>query len=121
MGRMKNYIISIIVMILSTTLFLVVISMFTYLLKWQADKVMVGIMITYVLAGFTGGFCLRRRKKIGIQRMMIDAGLLGTVFMFLLVLFSYFIFQIPFEFSSRFLLIWMLIVCGSFGGICCKR
>lgn len=121
MGKIRSFIISIIVMVLSTTLSLFVVSMFTYFLKWQSDKAMVGIIVTYIIAGFAGGFCLSRGGKIGIQRKMIEAWLLGTIFMFLLLLFSYFIFQIPFELSSRFLLIWLLIVCSSFGGICCKR
>lgn len=121
MYKVKRYIIAIGMMLITSVVSLLVVSTFTYLFKWQADKAMIGIFVTYVLAGFIGGFCLRKGKRGEIRRKVIESLILANIFTFLLILFSYIIFQIPFELSSRFLLIWMLIVCSSFGGTCCKR
>ena len=115
MGRMKRYAIALGVMMIVTVMSLLVVSALTYWFKWQADKAMIGIIATYIVVGFFGGICLRCKRKI------MGAIVLGTSYMFLLVVCAYMGFRILFEFSDRCLLIWLLIVCSSFGGMCMKK
>ena len=115
MFKMKNYIISLSVMILVSIISLVLVSALAYLFKWQADKAMVGIIVTYIIVGFFGGICLRYKRKI------VGAIVLGTSYMFLLVVCAYMGFRISFVFSRRSLLIWLLITCSSFAGMCMKK
>ena len=114
MYKIKKYMIAISVMLVVSIVSLFVVSTFTYLFKWQANKAMIGIIFTYVLAGFAGGICLRNETQIGDRRRLIEALIIGTAYMLLLLLLSCFVFQIPFRFSIRFLMIWLLIVSSSF-------
>jgi len=114
MYKIKKYMIAISVMLVVSIVSLFVVSTFTYLFKWQANKAMIGIIVTYVLAGFAGGICLRNETQIGYRRRLIEALIIGTAYMLLLLLLSCFIFQIPFRFSIQFLMIWLLIVLSSF-------
>ena len=115
MYKMKKYIISLSVMMLVSIISLVLVSALTYLFKWQADKAMIGIIVTYIVAGFFGGICLRCKRKIA------GAIALGTSYMFLSVVCAYMGFGISFDFSKRCLLIWLLITCSSFAGMCMKK
>ena len=121
MGKFRRFIFSIIVMVLFAIFSLLIVGMLTYILKWKSDKAMIGIILTYIVAGVAGGFCLSREGNVGSQRKAIEAFILGSMFMFLLIIFSYLVLQSPFVFSRRFLLIWMLVVCSVFVGICVKR
>ena len=116
MYDMKKHMIAIGIMIIVSMISLLVISAFTYIFKWQADKAMIGIIITYVLAGFSCGVYLRNRSQIGHRRKLIEALEIGTAYMLLLLLLSCFVVKIPFEFSVNFLLIWMLVSCSIFVG-----
>lgn len=115
MYKVKKYVISLCIMMIVATVFLLIVSALTYMFKWQADKAVIGIIITYVLAGFAGGISLRKERKI------IGALGLGTMFMLLLVICSRIGFQIPFEFSVRVIRIWLLITSSTFVGMCLKR
>lgn len=115
MNNVKKYAISLSVMIVVSIVSIVIVSTLTYLLKWQADKAMIGIIVTYVVTGFSGGVCHGGKRKI------LSALLMGTIFVLLLAALAYLGFQIPFELSKRFLLIWLLIVCSTFVGMCMKR
>ena len=115
MGKMKRYAIALGVMMIVTVMSLLVVSTLTYWFKWQADKALVGIIIVYIVAGFFGGFCLNSKRK------MMGAIVLGTSYMFLLVVCAYMGFGILFEFSRRCFLIWLLIICSSFAGMCVKK
>ena len=69
-----------------------------------------GITVTYIFAGFAGGFglrCVSQTRDIG--KKMIESIVLGMVFMMVLVLFSVLLTDNTVEVSSRFFLIWMLI------------
>ena len=114
MCKVKKYCIAIGVMLVVSIVSLLVLSTCTYLFKWQANKAMIGIIVTYVLAGFAGGICLRNETQIGDRRRLIEALIIGTAYMLLLLLLSCFIFQIPFRFSIQLIMIWLLIVLSSF-------
>lgn len=122
MYNVKKYIMAIIVMVAIASVALLMLGTLTYFYKWQADKAMIGIIVTYVLTGFFGGFTLSRLEKREYGRKKgIETLVLGTLFVLLLTLGSSFGFQIPFSFSSRFVLIWLLVICSIFGGMCVKR
>lgn len=55
MGKIKKYLITIVVMLVVSVLALIILGLLTYWFKWQADKAMVGIVVTYVMAGIAGG------------------------------------------------------------------
>lgn len=124
MYKIKKYIFAISIMIIVAMLSLLVVSVLTYLLKWHADKAMVGIIVTYVLTGYVGGFCLSRYEKRrmaidkpgGIGKKAVETLLLSGVFMLLLVGISVLGMKGVFEISIRFLVILTLLVCSTFLG-----
>ena len=115
MNRVKKYIAALGVMWMVSIVSLVIVGLLTYLFKWQADKAMIGIILTYVLAGFVGGFFM------GGKRTILGASVLGTIYVFLSVILAYMVFQISFKFTTSFLLICTIIVCSCFVGMCLKR
>lgn len=125
MRKVKGIVISIIIMVIVSGISLLIVSAFSYLYKWQADKALVGITVTYILAGYFGGLSLKRQNRkngisgqMSIAKKMVEAILLGTIFMLLLILLSVFVVQNSFMISSRMLMIWMLLVGSScLGGI----
>lgn len=89
---------------------LLAVSTLAYIYKWQADKALIGITGTYILAGVAGGLGLKRTsltKDVG--KKMFESFFLGTLFMVLLVLLSLLVTDNGFQLSGRFLLIWMLL------------
>ena len=114
MFKVKRYLIAISIMLLTSVVFLFVLSILTYMFKWQADKAMIGIIVTYILAGVVGGVCIKTERRV---RTAVG---LGTIFLAILVLCSSIGFQIPFEFSGRLILIWLLIISSSFIGQCLR-
>lgn len=123
MRKIRSFAIAIIVMMLVSLIALLVVSVFTYLFKWQADKVMVGIIVTYILAGFAGGFCMKclekkqyGNEKIGLGKRAVGAFVLSNIFLLLLLGVSIFVIHSPFEFSERFLMIWSLLISSTFLG-----
>ena len=115
MNGVKKYVVSLFVMMIVSIVLLVIVSTLTYLLKWQADKAMIGIIVTYIFVAFSGGISIKGKRKI------LSAVMLGTLYVLLLVGVAYMGFQIPFTFSKRFLLIWLLVVCSTYVGMCVKR
>lgn len=125
MEKMRRYVIAIGMMIATSVVSLVVVSVLAYWFKWQADKAMVGIIVTYVLVGFAGGKCLNKRakergRKTAFKKME-ESLFLATVFMLFVIACASWGLQIPFEFSRRFLLIWLLLISSVFVGMCMKR
>lgn len=117
MRKMKNILVSIIVMGITAVIALLIVSALTYLLKWQADKAMIGIIVTYILAGFVGGQTQRRLShEKNMYKKLFEGILLGTIFMMVLVLLSVFVGN-PFVISGRMLMIWMLLA----GSACLGR
>ena len=125
MGKMRGYVIAIGIMIATSMVSLVVVSVLTYWFKWQADKAMIGIIITYVLAGFAGGNYLSKRMKEecrkSVFKKIAESTFLATIFILFSIVGAYVGFQILFVFSRRFLLVWLLIICSSFVAMCMKR
>ena len=110
MHTIKKYIISLVIMCLVSILMLMVVSLLAYVYKWQADKALIGITVTYILAGFLGGFGLKRMSETkDMTKKLVEGILLGVFFMMLLLLFSIIFTDNEFEISSRLLLIWMLL------------
>lgn len=123
MRKIRSFVIAIISMLLVSLIALLVVSTLTYLFKWQADKAMVGIITTYILAGLAGGFCMKRiekkqysNPKIGIGRKTIEALVLSNIFFLLIFVLSVFVLQNSFEISNRSLMIWGLLVSSTFLG-----
>ncbi len=124
MKRIGKWMLSVLVMTLVSVICLLVLSVLTYMYKWQADKALMGITVTYILAGFIGGYvqhflknkaCDREEYSIG-QKMLDGIGV-GGIFLFFMILISIFVVQNPFVISSRFLMIGMLLI----GSACLGR
>ena len=124
MSKIKGFVVTMVIMLGVAMISLLAVSALTYLFKWQADKAMIGIIVTYIFAGFIGGFYTKRTRekqfvdgnKIGIGKKAIEAFVVGNVFMLILLLLSIFVLQNSFGFSSRFLMIWGLLVSSTFLG-----
>ncbi len=119
MRKIRTGIITIIIMSIVSILSLIIVSMLSYTYKWQADKALIGITIVYILAGFVGGFShkLMDRDEKSTGRKMLGGIVLSSVFMGGLVFASIFVVHNPFEITSRFLMIWMLLM----GSACLGR
>ncbi len=119
MRKLRNYIITILIMAIVSLLCLVILSIFTYNYKWQADKALIGITYTYILTGLVGGLSqkilCKESKSMG--RKMLEGMIFSSLFMGGLVVLSIFQAGNPFEISSRFLMIWMLLM----GSTCLGR
>ena len=101
-------------------------SLLTYYWKWNADKAEIGIILTYILAGFFGGRFLKRcwkRKQehteisISHGQKIMDAVLLGTVFVVILVFLSMLSCGSAFSVSTRLFVVWFLVM----GSACLGR
>ena len=101
-------------------------SLLTYYWKWTADKAEIGIILTYILAGFFGGRFLKRcwkRKQehteisISHGQKIMDAVLLGTVFVVILVFLSMLSCRSDFTISTRLFIVWFLVM----GSACLGR
>ena len=136
MGKIKSYVIAFVVMILVCVIMLTTVSVCSYMYKWYADKALIGITLTYILAGFWGGVvmkclekgsCWRKRRKNSEENVvkeekntakkMQEAILLGSLFMLFLTVVSITGIGNSFEISGRMLLIWMLLT----GSACLGR
>ena len=119
MRKIGNFVITLMVMILVSLLCVCVVGILSYIYKWQADKALVGITITYILAGFTGGITQKvlDKEKRGIGQKMLEGILTGSIFIGGILLASVFVIESPFLFSSRFLMILMLVI----GSTCLGR
>lgn len=124
MNGIKKYMVAIILMLLLSVVMLFIVTTLTYVCEWQADKAMIGIVVTYILTGLAGGICLRffgkkeyvAEPKNGIRRKAIEALILSNVFFALLLMLSVFGLQISFAFSGRFFMIWLLFLGTTFLG-----
>ena len=119
MKKIQTLFITIIIMLIVSFVMLSIISGLTYIWKWQADKALIGITLTYILTGFCGGLFWKWKTKESrsMGRKMLEAFLISLFFMLLLVIVSVFILGNPFVISSRFLMIAMLVL----GSTCLGR
>lgn len=124
MDRIKKYIVAIVFMFMISIAMLLIVTTLTYAFKWQADKAMIGIVVTYILAGLAGGICLRyfgkkeyvAPQKNKIAKKALEALILSNIFLLLLLMLSVFGLQISFGFSGRFFMIWVLLFGATFLG-----
>lgn len=90
---------------------LIFLSVLTYLFKWQADTVLLGIIAVYILAGFIGGKVKKRFSyEMGIGKRLLDGILVGTCFMLTLSLLSLLLTEGGISLSGRLLVIWLLLI-----------
>lgn len=117
---------SIIIMGITSCISLLVVSLLTYWLHWQADTAMLGITVTYILSGFLGGCSLRwkhlLKKKQNMEKVGVlteisnltgklqEAILVGTLFMGILLLLSVLYIGSDFSVSTRLLTVWLLLI-----------
>ena len=124
MDRIKKNIAAIVIMLVISIVMLFIVTTLTYVFKWQADKAMIGIVVTYMLAGLSGGICLRcfwkkeyvTEQKNEIAKKAVEALILSTVYLVLLLTISVFGLQISFDISGRFFMIWLLLFGATFLG-----
>jgi len=122
MMKIKRIAKCIVVMGVVSIVGLLILSTLTYLFKWQADKAMIGITCSYIMAGFLGGLYLMSSyryagkkeeivhvQQIGIGMKMFEAIIASTIFMIILLLLSFFVLGKSFQISGRFFVIWMLL------------
>jgi len=119
MKKIRVFLFALIIMVVVSAICLCGVSVLAYRYKWQADKALIGITLTYILAGFIGGLSqkIMNKEQKSIGRKMLDGIVLSTIFMGGLIVLSIYIVQNPFEISSRFLMIWMLLM----GSTCLGR
>lgn len=119
MRKIRNLIITIIIMSIVSILCLLGVSAFSYTYKWKADKALMGITLTYILTGFAGGVVQKiiNKEPMKMGRKMIEGILISSFFMGILLGVSVIVFQQPYQITSRFLMIWMLLV----GSTCLGR
>lgn len=119
MKKIKNQFITLIIMTLISLISLLAVSTLTFIYKWQADKALIGITLTYILTGFCGGLFLKWKNKgqLSMGRKMLEAFFISAIFMAILVIVSISVLGNPFAVSSRFLIICMLLI----GSTCLGR
>lgn len=124
MRKIRVYIIACILMLITVLVALAVLSSFIYLLKWKADMAMAGIIVIYILSGFVGGKAfgwirqrqMKEKGQMSVREKGIEALLLSSIFLCILMFISIFILRIPFGISVRFLLIVLLFAGSCFVG-----
>ena len=119
MRKIRNYFITIVIMSIVSVLMLLFVSILSYTYKWQADKALIGITITYIVTGFCGGLSQKIMNKdtYSMGKKMLEAIVMSSLFMGILIVLSVYFVQNPLEVTSRFLMIWMLLM----GSTCLGR
>lgn len=113
MYKKRRYVIAIGMMLLTSIITLLVVTTFTYLFKWQADKAMVGIIVTYVLAGVAGGIVL---GPADLKKRILQAGILAFLYLLVLTVFAFIFFDKGIEFSKQAILTYGLVLGSVFMG-----
>ena len=119
MKKIRDLCVTLVVMFLISLISLLVVTLLSYNYKWQADKAMVGITVTYILVGFSGGLVQRflDKKERSIGQKMLGGILLASFFIGILCVVSFVLGSGSMQISSRFLMIWMLLI----GSTCLGR
>ena len=117
MKKIKIYVVSLCTMWIVSIVSLVMVSVLTYLFKWQADIVLIGIILVYVLAGVTGGVWISKmHKKIhnnnkrSTIHMFGRAALLASMYILLATIISLMFLENTLEFTRQTIMIWILAV-----------
>jgi len=89
---------------------LLALSALTYMFKWKAEEVLIGITGTYIMTGFVGGIIAKLMSyETHMGKKLIEGCLAGTLFMVLLLGLSFLFMGSEATFGRNFLLIWTLI------------
>lgn len=108
---MKRIMIPLGVMSVCSVVFLLLLSILTYIFKWKADTALIGITLIYILAGFTGGCCKKRISyEISIAKKLLEGVWIGSLFMVLLFVVSILGMGNGIVFGSRLFMIWMIVI-----------
>ena len=123
----KTTLFAVIIMGITSAIALVILSIFTYLLKWQAPQAQVGITLTYIISGFLGGFlsyiiCGSGKKKgemtdNSLKNTLICGVTQGTIYMAVLLTISILLSANESWDMVQILLIWILLSVSSALGI----
>ena len=113
MYKKRRYVIAIGMMLFTSIITLLVVSTLTYWFKWQADKAMVGIIVTYVLAGVAGGIVLGPES---LKKRILQAGLLAFLYLLVLTVLVFVFFDKGLEFSKQAILTYGLVMGSVFMG-----
>lgn len=124
----KNTLFAVIIMGMVSVIVLVILSIFTYLLKWQAPQAQVGIILTYIISGFLGGVLPsvigERGKKKEVKNTerstknaIIKGITQGTIYMAVLLTISILLSANESWDMVQILLIWILLSVSSTLGI----
>ncbi|MBR4025971.1 MAG: YrzE family protein [Lachnospiraceae bacterium] len=129
--KIKQIIVSILFMAITSVLLLFLVSICTYIFKWQADMAMLLITFVYILTGIFGGMLYGKRqrtengstdtserslyfdKKSGFGKKLLQGIILGSVYMGILIFISVFGLQNTIKDYVRLMLLWILVVGGS--------
>ena len=119
MKKIKCFLLVLMIMVVVSVICLWMVSALTYTYKWQADKALIGITITYIVTGFCGGLSQKIMNKdtYSMGKKMLEAIVMSSLFMGILIVLSVYFVQNPLEVTSRFLMIWMLLM----GSTCLGR
>lgn len=120
MYKVKKYIMTLIVMLIASVVSLLIVSTLAYIFKWQADKAMIGIIITYVLGGFVGGLSFRKSEKEKWVKKILESLIVTILFMIVATIISVLVTQNSFVFSGKSILILLLITSSVLCGMCVK-
>lgn len=121
-NTIKSIILSLIIMGIVSIVTLVVLGVLTYTLKWKAPEAMMGITFTYIISGLVGGMMqglLNRRagsipeNSPELRERIISGLLLGTGYMFILLILSIVFTQNMDWDITRLIVLWILLVCSS--------
>ena len=119
MKRIKCFLLVLMVMVIVSVICVWGVSALTYTYKWQADKALIGITFTYIVTGFAGGLSQRIMNKElkSMGKKMLEGIVTSTIFVGGLMVVSICVVRNPMEVSTRFLMIWMLLM----GSTCLGR
>lgn len=84
MCKIKKYIVALMIMLFTALMALLMLSVLTYMFKWQADKAMIGIIVTYILTGVAGGFSIAYGEKKETWKTVLEILLVYVIFILLL-------------------------------------
>lgn len=123
----KNTLFAVIIMGITSAIALVILSVFTYLLKWQAPQAQVGIILTYIISGFLGGVLpsmIGERKKKEVKNTenstkitLIKGTTQSAIYMAVLLSISILLSANEKWDMVQILLVWILLTASSTLGI----
>ena len=124
----KTTLFAVIIMGITSAATLVILSVFTYLFRWQAPQAQVGIILTYIISGFLGGvlpsMIEERRKKKEVKNTerstknaLIKGITQGTIYMAVLLSISILLSANESWDMVQILLVWILLSVSSTLGI----